>query len=128
MVAFISGHRDATREEFEEHYIPMIDTAISCGYSFVVGNYPGIDYMAQEYLLERCKDRVRVFHMYTDPTGVILGLQTTGGFLTDEDRDTAMMLLSDYDIAWVRDGRSDSGTAQNIRRRIKLQSDINDML
>lgn len=40
-----------------------------------------------------------------------------GYYKTDEDRDAAMTRVSDVDIAYVREGRWNSGTAQNIKRR-----------
>ncbi len=39
------------------------------------------------------------------------------GFRSDEERDSAMTTDSDFDIAFVKDNRWDSGTAQNIKRR-----------
>jgi ribosomal protein S16 len=46
------------------------------------------------------------------------GFPTVGGFATDEERDEAMTLASDVDLAWVRQGRENSGTARNIARRV----------
>jgi len=40
-----------------------------------------------------------------------------GGFTTDDERDAAMTMASDADIAWVRPGRKKSGTAKNLARR-----------
>ena len=40
-----------------------------------------------------------------------------GGFKSDEERDSAMTNDSDFDIAFVKDNRWNSGTAQNIKRR-----------
>lgn len=52
MIYFISGHRDLTREEFEEYYIPLIDEAMDNRDldGFVVGDYHGVDKMAMDYL------------------------------------------------------------------------------
>lgn len=44
-----------------------------------------------------------------------------GGFKSDEDRDSAMTRDSDFDIAFIKDNRWDSGTAQNIKRRYCLK-------
>ena len=38
-VAFISGHRDVTIEEFNEYYVPLIEEAIKQEHKFVVGDY-----------------------------------------------------------------------------------------
>ena len=47
--------------------------------------------------------------------------QTRGGFTSDEERDAAMTKMSVKDIAFVRNGKWTSGTAQNILRRYRLQ-------
>ena len=42
-------------------------------------------------------------------------------FKNDEERDSAMTNVSDFDIAFVKNGKwKDSGTAINIRRRISF--------
>lgn len=54
-------------------------------------------------------------------TEVLLDLvDFCGGFESDEERDSAMTRDSDFDIAFIKDGRWDSGTAQNIKRRYGL--------
>lgn len=57
----------------------------------------------------------------TTPIGIeeILdcSVSTISGFKSDEERDSAMTRDSDFDIAFVKDDRWDSGTAQNIKRR-----------
>ena len=42
------------------------------------------------------------------------------GFKSDEERDLAMTRDSDFDIAFVKDCRWNSGTAQNIKRRYNI--------
>lgn len=58
---------------------------------------------------------------YEPPIGIeeILdcSVSTISGFKSDEERDSAMTRDSDFDIAFVKDDRWDSGTAQNIKRR-----------
>lgn len=128
MTAFISGHLDLTREEFNEYYknriLEYLDT-----HSFVVGDAKGCDSFAQELLSQFKQARVTVYHMFTIPR-VNYGFPTRGGFVSDEDRDAAMTRDSDIDIAWVRPeelakvlyskkykpGRV-SGTQKNLNRR-----------
>lgn len=43
MIYFISGHLDITEEEFNSHYVAMIDAAIESRGHFVVGNARGSD-------------------------------------------------------------------------------------
>lgn len=131
MIYFISGHRDLTREEFEEYYIPLIDEAMDNRDldGFVVGDYHGVDKMAMDYLWNATGD-LTIYHMFDTPRNTPMGasvelcekngIQFMGGYLTDEERDSAMTKASDVDIAFVKDNRWDSGTAQNIKRRHSL--------
>lgn len=119
--AHISGHYDLSDAEFEAHYRPQIDEAIAKGDRFLVGDANGADLLAQEYLFFRlgASDRVRVFHMLDRPRHNV-GFATVGGFDSDEQRNETMTRQSDYDIAWVRAGYEQAGTARNILRRQQL--------
>ena len=120
---FISGHRNISEEEFERNYKPSIENAISdmpnC--KFVIGDFDGVDIMAQNYLMDVLNiepERVTVYHMFDSPRNINTKItQTKGGFKTDEERDSAMTANSFEDIAFVRDYSKISGTAQNILRR-----------
>ena len=112
---FISGHLSLTQEEFDQHYRPEIDRALERGDSFIVGDAPGADTMAQNYLFGKT-DSVAVYHMLTSPRNNA-GFTTVGGFESDSQRDRQMTGDSDGDIAWVRPGRENSGTQRNINRR-----------
>ena len=117
---FIGGHRNITMDEFNKYYIPQIEDAINNGGKFVVGDYIGVDIIAQNYLKNRNIKDVTVYHMFDKPMNNA-GYKTIGGFTTDEDRDRAMTLISDVDIAWVRNEKEFSGTQQNIDRRKVLK-------
>lgn len=119
-VYFISGHRDITQEEFEKYYVPAIDKAIEYPRStFVVGDYHGVDIMAQELLSQMVQpERVTVYHMFEKPRNLANKLfKLKGGYKGDIERDSAMTNDSTEDIAWIRKGKETSGTAQNILRR-----------
>lgn len=126
MIYFISGHRDFTKEEFNAFYVPKLKKAIEEDDSkFVVGDYWGVDEMAQLWLKENLPfeehHKVTVYHMYKNPR--ILGSEyfnLSGGYKSDVERDTAMTLASDVDIAFIHTGRWTSGTAQNILRRTEI--------
>lgn len=120
-IAYISGHLNITRDEFNVHYAPKIEEAIHKGHAFVVGDARGADLMSQQYLYNRHFLNAKVYHMFDAPRNN-MGFQTVGGFDSDDSRDVAMTLASDYDIAWVRKGRDKSGTAKNIQRRKELNS------
>lgn len=111
---FVSGHLDITPDEFAEHYMARLIRANAAGASFVVGDAPGCDTIAQQFLRDQ---DITVFHMFTSPRNNPAGLPTRGGFTSDEERDRAMTAASDDDIAWVRPGRENSGTARNLIRR-----------
>lgn len=119
IVAFVSGHRDITQLEFDTHYVPLLDKAILEGHRIVVGDYQGVDFIAQRYLREKGYGDVIVYHMFTKPRYYVDGFVTRGGYVSDEDRDSAMTNDSNYDIAFVRAGKEGSGTDQNIKRRAK---------
>jgi hypothetical protein len=120
--AFISGHRNTTDEEFAAFYVPLLQEGIASGTitHFVIGDYEGVDAMAQRYLAEHLPHvPVTVFHMFTAPRNLAShSFRSLGGFTTDEERDAAMTQASSHDIAWVRKGKERSGTAQNLARRL----------
>lgn len=115
MIYFVSGHLDITREEFKLYYIPMLMVEMDIS-EFVIGDARGLDLMAQQFLATFSAS-VTVYHMFDTPRNNV-GFPTVGGFQTDEERDKAMTINSDQDIAWVRPGRENSGTARNLSRRI----------
>lgn len=124
MKYFISGHREISQEEFNEHYVKALREIIKEDpeAEFVVGDYHGADTMAQEWLKENIRpDKVTVYHMfesprvYKDP-----GFKKKGGYKTDEERDAAMTKESDKDVAFLRKGKRKSGTAQNLCRRFEV--------
>jgi hypothetical protein len=121
--AFISGHLDLTLSEFKECYYREIYHAIMLGHNFVVGDAAGCDTFAQEVLAKFCRpdgpgdNLVTVYHMMYQPRNLMANFSTFKGFRSDKERDEMMTLNSTYDIAWVRPGRENSGTARNIKRR-----------
>lgn len=120
---FISGHRNITEEEFEMNYKlaieDVIDSVPDC--RFVVGDYYGVDIMAQNYLIDVLgidPDRITVYHMGDTARNINPKISNVVcGFESDRDRDAAMTMASTDDIAFVRDNTKMSGTAENILRR-----------
>jgi hypothetical protein len=121
-IYFISGHRDITLEEFQiyKEALNKIVQDIPDSF-FVVGDYHGVDIMAQNYLLDELEinpDRLTVYHMFDEPRNYNPKIMhTVGGFTTDEERDAAMTKNSGHDIAFIKSHNILSGTAQNILRR-----------
>jgi len=113
---FVSGHLDLTQEEFELHYKRELDKALKEGASFVIGDARGTDSMSQLYLLGMT-EKVTVYHMFKKPRNNA-GFNMKGDFTSDKERDRAMTSASTHDIAWVRPGRENSGTAKNLARRL----------
>lgn len=120
MIYFISGHRDLTWEEFTKWYTPLINT-IYCtdnNAKFVVADCEGCDSMAQDYLVELGVTKVVTYHLRNRTKYVAdEDWAQSSGYTSDIERDTAMTNASDCDIAFIRKGKEDSGTAQNILRR-----------
>lgn len=122
-VFFISGHRDITNEEFSEIYKPAIIKAISLYDAlFVIGDYDGVDIMAQNYLVNDLAydtNKITVYHMGKTPMNINSKIiNRVPNFTDDIARDSAMTKNSNEDIAFIRVGKESSGTAQNILRRI----------
>ena len=124
---FISGHREISDEEFEFNYLPLLELALNNtpNARFVVGDYYGVDIMAQNYLIDVLgvePERITVYHMFDSPRNINPKIKNTvGGFTSDDERDAAMTANSFEDIALVRDENKLSGTAKNILRRYKLK-------
>lgn len=132
MIYFVSGHRDITPEEFEKNYHINIMTKIlqdkNC--RFVVGDCDGADKMAIDYICNAYKQLgttdvpLTIYHMFDKPRNIPstdgISFRMKGGYMSDIERDSAMTEVSDVDIAFVGEGKRDSGTAQNILRRCKL--------
>lgn len=126
---FISGHRDITQEEFEKNYGSIIKNIVDNNspgtIRFIMGDYYGVDIMAQNYLIDTLNfppDRICVYHMFSKPRNIHPKIENrVGGFSNDEERDAAMTRDSHIDIAFVRDHLKLSGTAMNILRRNLLK-------
>lgn len=129
MIYFISGHRDLTKEEFEQHYIPQISKVmdVDSRANFVIGDWEGCDTMALEFILSQpsydfisifCVDKpnIRIFGKCPETFERVFIYKCKS---YDECDDT-MTKISDFDIAWIRPGKEDSHTADNIRRRYGL--------
>lgn len=119
---FISGHRNITEYEFEKYKITLKKIIENTPDAlFVIGDYHGVDIMAQNYLIDELKidpSQITVFHSLLSPKHINPKIfNTIGGFENDEDRDAAMTNASSKDIAFVRNNTELSGTAQNILRR-----------
>lgn len=119
MIYFISGHKDTTKEQFKEHYIPAIEKIIQSdsSFGFIVGDCEGLDLMAQSYLVTRgFTNKVFVYHLSDKPRNIADGItKLIGGFSSDKEREAAMTKDSDFDIAFILHPRS--GAKQNILRR-----------
>lgn len=141
MIYFVSGHRDLSYEDFQKYYVPvLVNVLVDDGYpTFVVGDCNGVDKFAMDYIYNNMrKGKLHIYHMFDSPRNTpegfigenniidkynwtyikdFLEIKFIGGFKSDIERDSAMTRNSDYDIAFVKDNRWNSGTAQNIKRR-----------
>lgn len=138
MIYFISGHRNLSYEDFKKYYIPAIENVINKDKKaeFVVGDCDGVDKYAMDYIYKNYKEycELTIHHMFAFPRNTPLNkavddfdnyedndqVYFKGGFHSDIERDSAMTSVSDIDIAFVKDNRWNSGTAQNIKRRCSI--------
>lgn len=119
---FVSGHRDITETEFlkyKETFKQILNETPDA--LFIMGDYHGVDIMAQNCLIEEFNvnpSNITVYHMSDNPHNINPNITNLiGGFQSDEERDAAMTANSFKDIAFVRKHTELSGTAQNILRR-----------
>lgn len=134
MKYFISGHRDLTIEEFEKYYIPKIKAVLEgedCSVTFVIGDWKGCDRMVMDYLEDLLIEGGIELQIYcvdkpkNTPGNVPVkylsscfdGYVSVYCYKTYDECDKAMTENSDFDIAWIRPGKEDSYTANNIKRR-----------
>lgn len=124
---FISGHVDATYQEFISIYATAIKNAVT-NYNafFYIGDCSGIDILAQNYLVDVLNinpNRITVCHMNDKPENINPKIiNVIPNFMTHEERDAFMTSMSDEDIAFIRVGKNGSGTANNILRRKTFQT------
>lgn len=124
---FISGHGNITFEEWIQYYKPNIDKALHENAHFILGDFRGTDVLTMEYLKDKTKN-VTVTHCFKKPRYKPDMFELSsffwefkGGFQSDEERDIYMTANSQEDIAWIREGKENSGTAKNIKRRNNIQ-------
>lgn len=58
-ITLVSGYTDLSDFDFEEHYIPQINAALTAGHQFILGDAAGADTQALTYLLS---DAVKHLH------------------------------------------------------------------
>jgi hypothetical protein len=122
-VYFISGHRDLTDAEFEYYYIPMLMKIINENEDacFVIGDCKGCDIMAQNFLVDVAgfnPDKISVYCVNNNPEHINEKITNiVGSFTTHDEKDIAMTNASFKDIAFIRNWKELTGTAQNILRR-----------
>lgn len=119
---FISGHRDLTYTEFREHYVPLIQKIIRYDLlcEFIVGYCEGCDRMFLEWMQKHFPSHsILIFHCIPIHDEDLKQYHNLYFYKCDtyEDCDVTMTLNSDFDIAWIREGRENSHTAKNIKRR-----------
>lgn len=124
MIYFVSGHRDLTKEEFEEHYVPLIQKVMTEDQlaEFVVGNWEGCDEMFLTYMRKINPEAWITIYCCSDSRiKTYNNVYIYNIFNNYDECDASMTENSDFDIAWIRQGKEDSHTANNIKRRHGLQ-------
>lgn len=141
-IAMVSGHINLQDKEFQQHYIPALDKAITRGDDFYLGGANGADTMAAQYLISKgvkpSKITIFIYEKYSEAeeeariVAQQMAVIIVSGFSSYTDRDATMTQKSDYDIAWVRppelqkqllgdkyNPKKISGTERNLIRRQK---------
>lgn len=130
IVVFISGHRNITQEEFQEHYHKQLNNYILNNVSFVLGDSLGCDQMALDYLIDKkyepnkitvyiADDSLRNWDLsknkYSDYNIIFKrkAPEDPYNFRNYNDRDNHLTNISNKDLLWVRP----SGTLNNLNRR-----------
>lgn len=123
---FVSGHRDLTPEEFEEHYALLIYGLImeDTFAEFYVGDWEGCDSMFMDYIEDNFVDTT-VHIVCVDSPRLSINPDSKNKLIihkynTYDECDSAMTHNTQLDIAWVRPGKENSHTALNIKRRYNL--------
>jgi predicted house-cleaning noncanonical NTP pyrophosphatase (MazG superfamily) len=127
---FISGHIDITEEQFNKYYRDkIIEAASNPNNKFVIGSAPGVDYMTQQLLVKLLEnepgglDRISVYHRGKIPeTLADCRLKTIGGFASHDQKDSAMTMISDIDIAYVRSEQESKKLYGNIYQADRISS------
>lgn len=124
---FVSGHRDLTQEEFDEHYALRIYQIIveDSFAEFCVGDWEGCDSMFITYIEDNFVN-ITIHLYFVDKPHLCLNHNSENHLIlhnlnTYDECDASMTKNSDFDIAWIRPGREDSHTAKNIKRRYGLK-------
>ena len=127
---FVSGHRDLTLDEFLEHYAPIIDKVVKEDSSakFLVGDWEGCDTIVTEYLSLLPSTASDVTIYYVEKVKMCPFDEAACNYenihfkekSTYDECDASMTADSEFDIAWIRPGKEDSHTAENIKRRFNL--------
>ena len=141
-IAFVSGHADLSKYEFECEYESKLWEAISKDHAFILGSAPGADTMALEFLIAKSCPDITVYLFEKNPENYARTLKLCQdnkityktGWPSYSARDKQMTLDSTYDIAWVRsidasklrygekyDPKKISGTQRNLERRKSLR-------
>lgn len=137
---FISGHIDLEDDEFNQFYKPLLDVALEDPNSkFVMGDAQGADTLSREYLASKIDKKRITIYTVKNPKKVkdpLNQFPIQGSFNNHEEKDKAMTLASDLDIAYVRsseeqkkrleargiqyDPNRKSGTEKNLLRRLEI--------
>lgn len=116
----ITGHGYLSFEDFIKHYVSKIDEYLKLEYSFIIGDFNGVDTLAQEYLKDRT-EKVTVCHCFKKPRYKInkFNLKSeewnyVGKFTSDENRDNYM--IDKADIILAHSINKNSRTQNNINK------------
>jgi len=118
-IIYISGHCDLSADEFNTEYAYLIGktNANHPDCIFIIGNNPGVDPIAKEFLLNIGVSPERVHIYYTGTAAVNLYNNPSFVFPTTSAMTYTMTENSNRDITWIRTGTMDTEPHRALVRR-----------
>jgi len=125
---YLFGNGNLSFENFTEHYLPIINNALSKEMSFIICDFRGADTLLQEYLKDKSKN-VTILHCFEKPRYLADKYKTKvshwelkAGFISDEQRDEYAIKLCSHFFAIDFNSKGDkiSSTKKNIDKLKEL--------
>lgn len=121
-VAFISGHPDLAEEQFTDHYVEALESALEQQHRFVLGDAIGVDKFTLAYLLSSevvskhpdVAGRIKVYasRAYNVPTLTALGVRV----VTPDEQRAETALSGPHETAIVENKGRDAARYRHIQR------------
>lgn len=125
MIIYVFGNGNLSFQDFLSNYLEPLRPYLNDNKaSFLIGDFRGADTLTME-LLKTTSINVSVYHLFEAPRYLpdkyktkVGAWQLRGGFLTDEERDGAMIAACTHflGIDFNSSSKRESGTSKNIQK------------